>query len=312
MLHVTFRQLRVFEAVARNLSYSRAAEELHLTQPAVSMQIKQLEENAGLPLFEQLGKKVFLTEAGRELFHYARAIASQLAEAEAVLTELKGLKRGKLNISVVSTANYFAPQLLAVFCRRHEGVTLSLNVANREMLLAQLADNEMDMAIMGQPPQDSDLEAAPFLENPLVVIASPAHPLAGERRIAPARLADETFIVREPGSGTRGAMERFFAEHSMALHTGMEMSTTEAIKQAVQAGMGLALVSLHTIALELETGRLAVLGVASFPLTRYWYVAHRKGKRLSATAQAFKEFLLEEAAGILAADPKISRTASSA
>jgi len=302
MLHVTFRQLRVFEAVARNLSFSRAAEELHLTQPAVSMQIKQLEESAGLPLFEQLGKKIFLTEAGRELFHYARTIAQQLNEAEAVLTELKGLKRGKLNISVVSTANYFAPQLLAVFCRRHENVTLSLNVANRESLLHQLADNEMDMAIMGQPPEGLDIEFAPFMENPLVVIASPSHPLASERGIAPQRLADETFIVREQGSGTRGAMERFFQLHGMTLHTGMEMSTTEAIKQAVQADMGLAVVSLHTIALELETERLAVLDVVSFPLLRYWYVAHRKGKRLTAVAQAFKEFLVDEAAQVLAGD----------
>ncbi len=302
MLHVTFRQLRVFEAVARNLSFSRAAEELHLTQPAVSMQIKQLEENAGLPLFEQLGKKIFLTEAGRELFHYARAIAQQLNEAEAVLTELKGLKRGKLNISVVSTANYFAPQLLAVFCRRHENVTLSLNVANRESMLHQLADNEMDMAIMGQPPEGLDIEAAPFMENPLVVIASPTHPLAREHGISPERLANETFIVREKGSGTRGAMERFFQQHGMTLHTGMEMSTTEAIKQAVQADMGLAVVSLHTIALELETRRLAVLDVVSFPLSRYWYVAHRKGKRLSAVAQAFKEFLVDEAAQVLAGD----------
>lgn len=300
MLHVTFRQLRVFEAVARHLSYSRAAEELHLTQPAVSMQIKQLEESAGLPLFEQLGKKVFLTEAGHEMFHYARAIAQQLAEAEAVLTELKGVKRGKLDISVVSTANYFAPQLLAVFCRRFENVTLALNVTNRETVLAQLADNQMDMAIMGQPPQDADIEAEPFMANPLVVIASPAHPLAAERSIAPRRLADETFIVREPGSGTRGAMERFFAEQRMTLHTGMEMSTTEAIKQAVQAGMGLALVSRHTIALELETGRLAELDVAGFPLVRAWYVAHRKGKRLSAVAQAFRDFLVEEAATVLA------------
>ena len=299
MLHVTFRQLRVFEAVARNLSYSRAAEELFLTQPAVSMQIKLLEESAGLPLFEQLGKKIFLTEAGREMFHYARAIAGQLAEAEAVLTELKGLQRGKLNISVVSTANYFAPQLLAVFCRRFDNITLSLNVANRETLLAQLKDNEMDMAIMGQPPEGRDIEAAPFMDNPLVVIASPGHPLAHARGITPAQLAGETFIVREPGSGTRGAMERYFQLHGMTLHTGMEMSTTEAIKQAVQAGMGLAVVSRHTIALELETRRLIILDVMDFPILRHWYVAHRKGKRLSAVAQAFKEFLLGEAAQLL-------------
>lgn len=299
MLQITFRQLRVLEAVARNLSYSRAAEELYLTQPAVSMQIKHLEESTGLPLFEQIGKKIFLTEAGREMFHYARAIAGQLAEAEAVLTEMKGLRRGKLNISVVSTANYFAPQLLAVFCRRHENITLSLNVVNRETLLAQLKDNEMDMAIMGQPPEGQDIEASAFMENPLVVVASPGHPLANVSGITPSQLESETFIVREPGSGTRGAMERFFQRHGMVLHTGMEMSTTEAIKQAVQAGMGLAVVSRHTIALELETGRLAILDVASFPILRHWYVAHRKGKRLSAVAQGFKEFLLNEAAHLL-------------
>lgn len=287
------------EAVARNLSYSRAAEELYLTQPAVSMQIKHLEESTGLPLFEQIGKKIFLTEAGREMFHYARAIAGQLAEAEAVLTEMKGLRRGKLNISVVSTANYFAPQLLAVFCRRHENITLSLNVVNRETLLAQLKDNEMDMAIMGQPPEGQDIEASAFMENPLVVVAAPSHPLAKQRGITPAQLADETFIVREPGSGTRGAMERYFQHHAMTLNTGMEMSTTEAIKQAVQAGMGLALVSRHTIALELETKRLVVLDVAGFPLPRHWHVAHRKGKRLSAVAQAFKEFLVDEAERLL-------------
>src|SRR4030066_1928187 len=166
MLHLTFRQLSVFEAVARNLSYSRAAQEMHLTQPAVSMQIKQLEENVGMPLFEQLGKKVYLTEAGRELYHYSRTIAQQLAEAETVLSDLKGLQRGRLKISVASTANYFAPQLLAVFGQRFPTVTVSLDVTNRQPLLAQLANNEMDMAIMGQPPEGLDLVAESFMENP--------------------------------------------------------------------------------------------------------------------------------------------------
>ena len=296
MLHVTLRQLQVFEAVARRLSFSRAAEELHLTQPAVSMQIKQLDESVGLPLFEQIGKKIFLTDAGNEVYHYSRSIAQLLAEAESVLGEMKGLKRGKLNISVVGTANYFAPQLLALFCQRNQNVTLRLNVINRGVLINQLANNEMDLGVMGLPPDGLDIDAEPFMENPLVVIAPRSHPLALERNIPLPRLAQETFIVREQGSGTRGAMERFFVQHNLTLSTGMEMSTDEAIKQAVQAGMGLGIVSMLTVALELETKRLVVLDVDSFPIRRHWFVVHRKGKRLSAVAQAFKEFLLQEAA----------------
>lgn len=299
MLHVTFRQLRVFEAVARRLSYSRAAEELYLSQPAVSMQIRQLEESVGLPLFEQLGKKIYLTEAGREMFRYSREISRQLLEAENVLQELKGMKRGKLVISMVSNANYFIPRLLSVFCQQLPDVTVHLDVANREKLLHQLADNEMDLGIMGQPPEEAELLAEPFLDNPLVVIAAPTHPLVAERRIPVERLGGETFLVREQGSGTRIAMERIFTQHGITPPSGMEMSTTEAIKQSVQAGMGLAVVSLHTIELELETGRLAVLDVDDFPIRRHWYVVYRKGKRLSAVAQAFKDFLVKEAAQVM-------------
>lgn len=300
MLHLTFRQLSVFEAVARHLSYSRAAQEMHLTQPAVSMQVKQLEENIGMPLFEQLGKKVYLTEAGRELSHYSRVIAQQLSEAETVMNDLKGLQRGRLKISVASTANYFAPQLLANFSQRFPTVTVSLDVTNRQALLAQLANNEMDMAIMGQPPTGLDLVAETFMENPLVVIAPVNHPLAtAAKKIPLARLQSETFLVREQGSGTRIAMERFFARHGIKVHTGMEMSSNEAIKQAVQAGLGLGILSLHTIELELETKRLKVLDVKGFPIMRHWYVVHRKDKRLSTVAQAFKTFLLNEAKQIL-------------
>ena len=299
MLHLTFRQLSVFEAVARRLSFSRAAEELHLSQPAVSMQIKQLEENVGLPLFEQLGKKIFLTEAGRELAHYSRNIAQQLAEAEAVLGELKGLKRGKLKISVASTANYFAPQLLAIFNQRFSDVTVSLNVTNREALLQQLANNEMDMVIMGQPPDGLDLAAESFMDNPLVVIAPVNHPLANEKHISLERLQHETFLVREQGSGTRISIERFFAQRGIKLTTGMEMSSNEAIKQAVQAGLGLGIVSIHTVAPELEMKRLAMLDVESFPIMRHWFVVHRANKRLSAVSLAFKNFLLDEAAKLM-------------
>ena len=301
MLHFTLRQLQVFEKVANHLNYSRAAEELYLSQPAVSMQIKQLEGHIGLPLFEQMGKKVFLTEAGRELFHYARTIAQQLAEMEAVFGEMKGLEQGKLTLSVVNTANYFTPQLLAKFCQRHPNINVILQVANRDAVLKQLADNSTDLAIMGQPPDGKDLSAESFLDNPLVVIAAPNHPLAKLKRVKFARLAAETFLSREQGSGTRSAMERVFAQHKIQPHISMEMETNEAIKQAVQAGMGLGILSLHSIELELETKRLAMLNVEHFPLLRHWFVAHRSNKRLSSAALAFKEFLLTEAKKTIAA-----------
>ncbi|MHB1950914.1 MAG: LysR family transcriptional regulator [Acidiferrobacteraceae bacterium] len=299
MLHLTFRQLSVFEAVARHLSFSRAAQELHLTQPAVSMQIKQLEENVGTALFEQLGKKIYLTEAGRELSHYSRVIAQQLAEAEAVLGEIKGLHRGKLKISVASTANYFAPHLLATFSQRFPSATVSLNVTNRQTLLRQLENNELDMAVMGRPPDGLDLTAESFMENPLVVIAPVNHPLAHQHAIPLARLEQETFLIREEGSGTRMAMMRFFEANQFKLQAGMEMSSAEAIKQAVQAGLGLGVVSVHTIELELAAKRLQVLDVQGFPLRRHWYIVHRKDKRLSAMAQAFKNFLLQEAGSVV-------------
>jgi DNA-binding transcriptional LysR family regulator len=292
MLHLTLRQLQVFEKVASHLNYSRAAEELYLSQPAVSMQIKQLEENLGLPLFEQMGKRIFLTEAGREVLHYSRSILQQLAEMEAVFDEMKGPGQGKLILSVVNTANYFTPQLLARFCRQHPGINVILQVANRDAVLKQLADNTTDLAIMGQPPEGLDIIAESFMENPLVVIAAPGHPLAKLGKVEFAQLAQETFLSREKGSGTRSAMERIFAEHRIQPRLSMEMETNEAIKQAVQAGMGLGILSLHSIELELETGRLVVLNVEHFPLMRHWFVAHRSNKRLSSAALAFKEFLL--------------------
>ncbi len=295
MLHLTLRQLKVFESVARHLSYSRAADELHLTQPAVSMQIKQLEDNINLPLFEQLGKRIFLTEAGQELYQYSRAISQQLADLEVALDELKGMERGKLNISVVTTANYFAPHLLAKFCQRYTGVTVSLNVSNRETVLKQLSDNLIDLAIMGQPPDHLDIDSQSFMENPLVVVAPPNHPLCKEKNIAVKRLASEIFLVRESGSGTRSAMERFFAAHEIKINKGMETDTTEAIKQAVQAGMGLGIMSRHTVELELETERLKILDIQSFPIMRYWHVVNRKNKRLSNVANTFRDFLLREA-----------------
>lgn len=295
-MHVTLRQLRVFESVARHLSHTRAARELHLSQPAVSMQVRQLEDAVGLPLFEKLGKRIHLTEAGREMFHYSQTIGQQLREAEEVMTALKGVRRGHLRLSVASTANSFATRLLAAFSRRHEGASFSLDVTNRKSLLDQLTANETDLVIMGKPPADLGLAATPFMENPLVVVAPPDHRLVKEQRrrgaIPLSRIQQETFVVREAASGTRIAMERFFQQRGIQLQAGMEMTSNEAIKQAVEAGLGLGIVSVHTLELELEARRLAVLEVEDFPILRHWYVVHCPGKRLAPVARAFRDYVL--------------------
>ena len=311
-MHLTLRQLKVFESVARQLNYTRAAEELHLTQPAVSMQIKQLEGSLGVALLEQLGKRIHLTEAGQEVLVYARGITQQLDELEGVLNRIKGLGGGRLRISVATTANYFVPTLLGSFSRRYPDVTVSLDVTNRETLLRQLAENTVDLVIMGQPPAEADVEAHSFLDNPLVVVAPPDHPLARDKTVPLARLQEETFLVREPGSGTRIAMERFFSERGMRLRTGMEVGSNEAIKQSVQAGLGLGLLSRATIEQELALKRLAVLDVAEFPIMRHWYVVHRRGKRLSAAAEAFKSFVLDEALRLMRVPATGPRTPTAA
>ncbi len=294
-LNLTFRQLKVFEAAARHLSYTRAAEELHLSQPGVSMQIKQLEEVVGLPLFEQIGKKMHLTTAGREIFAYSQSIGHLLDEAEAVMEELKGVQSGRLAISVATTASHFATRLLAAFSQRYDGVTISLDITNRASLREQLDNNQPDLVIMGQPPEGMDVESETFMENPLVMIAPANHALVKENNILLKRFEDEHFVVREAGSGTRSAIQRFFGEHGVSFHTGIEMSSNEAIKQAVEAGLGLGIVSIHTLELELETQRLLILDVEDFPIMRHWHIVQRSGKRLSPVAQAFKQFVLDEA-----------------
>lgn len=296
-MHLTLRQLAVCEAVARNLSYTRAAKELHLSQPAVSMQVRQVEDSIGLALFEKTGKQIHCTEAGVEVHRYAQEIQQQLRELEDVIASLKGVQRGHLRLSVASTANHFSTRLLAAFAAEHPGTTFSLDVTNRKQLLDALANNETDMVLMGQPPEDAGLESIQFMENPLVVIAAANHPLASaKKRIPLKRLEDETFVVRELHSGTRIAMNRFFADKNIKLRTGMEMNANEAIKQTVAAGLGLGLVSIHTLELELETGRLVVLDVEDMPIQRHWHMVHREGKRLTPVVNAFQQFLLSERA----------------
>ncbi|NNM82989.1 MAG: LysR family transcriptional regulator [Burkholderiales bacterium] len=295
MSRLTLRQLDIFEAVARCGSFSRASEELHLTQPAVSMQIKQLEEILGLALFEQVGRRIHLTEAGRETLEASRAVKRELISLKHALSDLQGLKGGTLAVSVVSSASYLGARLIAAFRRIHPEIHVTLNAVNRETLLQHLAENSIDVALMGRPPEDQDLIAQPFLDNPLVVIASPSHPLSGLRNISLQRLAEEPFVGREQGSGTRIAVERFFNENGLVLKVAMEMNKNEAIKQAVEAGLGVGVVSLHG---ELAKRSLSILDVEGFPLLRKWYLVHRQGKRFSPAAQVFSEFVLNEARGI--------------
>ncbi len=295
MRRLTLRQFRVFDAVARHLSFSRAAEELHLSQPAVSMQVRGIETILGMRLTEQLGKKIFLTEAGREVLHASQAITARLDDLQANLAQLRSIDSGQLNLAATSTVNVVATDILARFRGRHPGVSVHLDVSNRAAVLDQLVGNRIDLAIMGQVPDGLGLDAIRFMDNPLVVIAPPDHPLVGQKNISMASLATESFLVREAGSGTRGAMERFFAARGLEIRSSMEMSSNEAIKQAVQAGLGLGILSLQTLEMELALKRLAVLEVEGFPIMRHWYVVHRANKRLSPVAQAFKEFVLAPA-----------------
>lgn len=299
MRNVTVRQLQIFLSAAHHRSFSQASRELHLTQPGVSMQIRQLEGSAGLPLFERVGKKLQLTQAGEEMQYYGQQIVSALRAAEDSFASLRGLRGGRLNIAVVSTAKYFAPKLLAAFAERNPGVEVRLSVNNREAVVAQLGANEIDLAIMGTPPQALDAVTLPFSDHPLVIIAAPSHPLAARRRISLKTIEQETFLVREPGSGTRSAMERFFGSHQVTPRIGMEMNSNETIKQAVMAGMGLAFLSRHTVGLEMAAGVLKVLPVEGLPVVRQWNLVHRREKRLPPASEAFKRFMLEDGARLM-------------
>ena len=299
MKNATLRQLKVFEAVARLSSFSRAAEELHLTQPAVSTQVKKLEGHTGVALFEQLGKKIFLTPAGTELLHHCRVIIGQFEEAEAAMTQFMGVAGGKLNVAVISAGDYFFPRLLVDFARHHKGVTLNLGVHNRADLLLSLADNQTDLAIMVRPPTDADTLNEAFAPHPYVIVASARHPLARERRLPLARVVREPFVVREKGSDTWQSMIDGFGRHLAHLNIAMEIKSTETIKQAVMAGIGVSFLSAHTVSRELRAGSLAMLDVQGFPLMLNWYVVHRRNKRLPPVAQAFKEFLLRDGARLI-------------
>jgi DNA-binding transcriptional LysR family regulator len=300
MKNATLRQLKVFEAVARHRSFSRAAEELHLTQPAVSTQVSKLEEHAGLPLFEQLGKKIHLTAAGQQMLQSSREIIEKFQQAEEAMAQFKGVSGGRLNVSVISAGDYFFPRLLVEFAQRHAGVTLNFGVCNREELLAQMQENVTDLAVMVRPPEEADMVAEPFAPHPYVIVAPPTHPLAHSKRIPVSRISREPFVVREKGSDTWNSMKEGFGDNLPGLNIAMTIRSTETIKQAVIAGMGVTFLSAHTISRELNAGSLTVLDVQGFPLMLHWYVVHRRGKQLPPVAQAFKNFLLADGAGLIA------------
>lgn len=296
---VTLRQLRTFQTVARLQSFTAAARELHVTQPAISMQIRELEEACGNALYERIGRRVQLTAAGVELAACAHSIFDLLADTHERLDALAGLRAGTLRLGAVSTAEYFTPALLAAFRAEHPGIAIEFTVGNREDIIRRMGDNAFDLAIMGRPPAALETVAARFAEHPLVVVAAPDHALAQVSEVPFARLAGEHFMLREAGSGTRAAMEELFAAHELHIASSMEMRSNETIKQAVIAGLGLALISAHTIGLELATGRLVVLPVQGLPLARHWYVIHLAAKRLSPLATGFRAFLLSDGEALI-------------
>lgn len=294
--NVTLRQLRVLAAVARAGGVTRAAALLHVTPPAVTLQLQALQEEAGLPLVERSPAGMVLTEAGREVAETAARIEAALADCGALLAALADADRGTVTAGVTSTAKYFAPRALAAFARAHPGLDLRLAVGNRAETIAGLREHTLDLAVMGRPPDDLTVEAAPIGPHPHVIVADPAHRLAGWRGIAPAALAEEVFLVREPGSGTRSLMERFFAQHAIAPRAGMELGSNETIKQAVMAGLGIAFLSAHTIELEVSSGRLVVLDVVGLPVVRQWYAVHLAERRLTPAGRLLRRFLTEEGA----------------
>lgn len=287
----SLHQLRLFSALARHGSMTRAAEEMHMTTAAFSIQVKQLSETCGMPLHEVSGRKLKLTEAGRLVAGAAQDMIERLDHLGMELAELQGLERGGVKLAMIATARYFATRLIGDFCRAHPNIEFALEVLNREQILDRMRRNLDDLYIMGQAPKELDVIAIPFMQNPLVVLAAADHPLCKAKKISPARLADEPFVLREPGSGTRQATERFFKEHRLRPPTRMTLGSDETTKQAVAAGLGLAVLSRHVLALDANTSALRELDVQGFPIMRRWYAVYLAGKRLSPAARAFLDTL---------------------
>ncbi|MGV6815986.1 MAG: LysR substrate-binding domain-containing protein [Thiotrichales bacterium] len=295
---VTLHQLRLFNSLGNHLSYTKAAQELHLTQPAVSIQIKRLEESLGTSLIEKVGKRLFLTEPGNKLFDASGDVLDRLELLNEDIAGMSTGVQGPLKVAAITTAKYFMPHLMGTFLRDYPQVEPSLTITNQAKIVQRLEENLDDLVVMGTIPDSLELEAEFFLENPLVVVAQPDHPLVGQKNIPLERIASERFISREMGSGTRAARVKVFKEHGLEPQTYMELGSSEAIKQAVMAGMGISVLSRHNLSIETKAGLLAKLDVQHFPLMRRWYAVHLKGKKLTNTVKVFRDFLLEDGASI--------------
>jgi LysR family transcriptional regulator, low CO2-responsive transcriptional regulator len=298
MRQSTLHQLKVFETVARLTSITRAAEELSLTQPTVSMQIKQLTQNIGVPLFEQIGKKLYLTASGQELFTTCQDIFDRLARFEMKIADFQGLKQGKLKLATITTTKYFIPRALAPFCQLYPGVEVALEITNHERVLERMSENLDDLYIISKVPDRLDVSLHPFLDNPLVVIAPINHPLAGEKNIPISKLQDEAFIMRERGSGTRAAVEQLFTQHNVSVKVRLELGGNEAIKQAIGVGFGISVLSQHTFPQDAAMSGLTILDVQHFPIERHWYIVYPADKQLSILASTFFDFLQQESESI--------------
>ena len=299
MKNATLRQLRVFESAARHLSLTRAAEELHLTPPAVSIQIRQLEGHAHAELFERAGRGLRLTQAGEEVLAHARGILGHIVAAEEAIEGLAALEQGLLDVAVINAGDYFFPWLLAAFREKHPRIRVRISVGNREELLERLAAHGVDLAVMSHPPAENRFAAQSFAQHPHVIVAAPDHPLVGMRAMPLRRISREPLITREPGSATRLAMEQAFNEAGVVPRIEMEIASNETIKQAVAAGFGVGFLSAHAVQQELALGSLAVVAVRGFPVMRQWYVVHLRDRRLPPITEAFQRFVVREGARLI-------------
>jgi len=298
--HGMLPQLRVFEAVTRHGNFTRAAEELYLAQPTVSVQIRKLTDTVGLPLLEQVGKRVHPTSAGRRLYGACQDIFRTLDGVEDALSDIRGLKAGALRIATSTSGKYLVPRLLAEFSKLHPGVEISLNVNCRKTVLERLAANLDDLYVLSNPPEEDDVVVQRVLANPLVVFADAGHPLARERAIPFERLAREPLLMREPGSGTRMITERIYASHGLEPRIGMEVGSNEAIREAILAGPCVSILYRHSLGLGPDFGKLAVLDVEGFPVESHWHLVYPVGKQLSLVAEEFMEFTRREAQRVMA------------
>lgn len=298
MIHATLHQLKVFETTARHSSFTRAAEELEITQPTVSSQIKQLTKAIGLPLFEQIGKRLYLTDAGQELLQTCQDIFARLDNFEMMVANLKGKKQGKLKLAAITTTKYFIPRLLGRFCQIHPDIDVALQVINHEQIQQRMLQNDDDLYILSQCPESIALSAEPFLDNPLVVVAHQNHPLAGQSQVPISDLSGEPFIMREFGSGTRRAIESLFAQQEVQVEVKLELGNNEAIKEAIEGGLGISVLSQHCMMKRELGSELITLDIEHFPIQRQWYVAHLANKQLSVIAQTFRDYLVAKSAGL--------------